>query len=436
MRIERNSDILLINMPMDRVLNNREEHSVESSMPPLGLMYIYSYLKKNNYSISFIDLAVEIFDIHELYEKIQYVNPKIVGISTYGESWNSQLLISKKIKELIPSVKIVAGGHGATFSYEDLLNTQVIDYVIAGEGENGFNRLADYIIKGESDLDSIPGLIYKKGEGFIINNNNRMLDLDELPFPDRDILDLETYSYPYTISTARGCPGRCIFCSSHAFWGNKVTMRSPESIIEEIKHLYFKYSMKSFFIVDDTFTLLPKRTMEFCNKLLEFSEAEGINFKWGCESRADVVSDELLQLMKKVGCNMIQFGMESGNNEVLKKINKNVRYEQIENAVKIAYKYGISTNVSIIIGHHVDTRKTVEETLEKAKFLKENYKANVIFSINTPYPGTELRKILDDNNVKLLVKNNAQLRVDRPSFETSLLSANEIRKYFMISQNI
>lgn len=436
MKIVKNSDVLLINVPLDRTIKYREEPSTLSSMPPLGQLYIATYLQKQGYRVSFIDLAVELFKMNQFVEAILKSNPKIVGFATYVESWKIQNILVEKIKEILPDTVIIGGGHCATFEYSKMLDLG-FDYLIRGEGEIAFLEICDLKIKNKKmDASTISGLVYKENGTLQINEIHRIKDLDALPYPNRSFLNLTRYSYPFTISTARGCPGRCIFCSSHAFWGNEVVMRSASNIYHEVVELYKQYFMKEFFIVDDTFTVMPKRTKEFCNLITIFQKEHNLIFSWGCESRVDIVNKELLDAMQEAGCTMIQFGMESGNDEILKSIKKRVTYDQIYNAVALANECGIKTNVSIMIGHHEDTSNTIEETLAKAKSLQDEFDANIIFSINTPYPGTELRENLGTYGAKLLISDNSKLRVDRPSMKIRNVEVNKLRQYYDMAERI
>ena len=131
-----------------------------------------------------------------------------------------------------------------------------------------------------------------------------------------------------------------------------------------------------------------------------------------------------------------QFGMESGNDEILKTINKHITFQQVYNAVKIASKYHINTNVSIMLGHHKDTCDTIEETLKKAKLLQDKFGSNILFAINTPYPGTELRKNLEEYEAELIVPDNSKLRVDRPGMKIKHVEVNKIRQYYDIAERM
>lgn len=432
MKIKANTDVLLINVPLDRTLIKREEYSKLASMPPLGMLYIISSLESAGFTVSFIDLTVEMFDKNEFQSSMQTMQPKIVAISTYVESWRIQNSLAMKIKQMYPNSIVVAGGYCATFTYQEMLETGYYDYIIRGEGEFAYVSLCQYLLRHEGIINDVQNLIYVHDGKVIKNKFERITELERLPIPDREVLDMNSYSYPFTISTARGCPGRCIFCSANGFWGDKIVMRSPENIVSEIRREYLKFGMKYFFIIDDTFTLNIKRTFRFCDLLDELAEELEVNFVWGCESRVDVIreDDQLLKRMKKAGCNMIQFGMESGNDEVLKTLRKNITYAQVYQAVQKAYEADLNINVSFMIGHHSDTLDTIEETLQKAVDLKKKFHANMLFSINTPYPGTELRNNLEKLGVKLIENDFSRLKMNDTAISTSNLTANDIRKAF------
>lgn len=427
----KNIDILLINVPTSRKYKKDLVNII--SMPPLGLMYIASSLQKAGYTTEIVDMSVEFFKKEEFIEKITEANPKVIGVSTFVESWSAMKLVAKIIKDVLPSVPIVGGGACADFCYEQVLQELGFDYVIFGEGENVFVNLCDSLIRKNKTIYAVDGLAYVEDGNLVLTNKNpRIKILDELPFPNRDLINMEKYVYPITISTSRGCPGQCVFCSSRSFWGKEIYFRSPENILLEVLEIEQRYNTNMFFIIDDTFTISTQRAITFCNLLLN----SGKKFIWGCESRADVVSEELLTTLYEAGCRKIQFGMESGNNDILKKIGKKVTIEQIENAVKLASKIGFDINVSFIIGHSFDTHETVQQTIDMALKLMDKYKANVFGSINTPYPGTDLYKNAEAYGVELLTEDWNKYTMDNAIINTSNLKAGEIRKYYQDFVNV
>ena len=425
-------DVLLLILPTGTWYMKKFAES--NSMPPLGIMYIGAYLKENGYSVKLIDLAVENLNEDQFSKIIGEYTPFIIGMSTYNESWKVQKVLCKKIKEQFPNVIIAAGGAFATFCYEQILNESMTDFVMRGEGEYAFCQLCDNLIrKTRSDFD-IKGLCYKNENGSLVINGDvdRIKDLDKLPFPDRTLIKQENYILPYTISTSRGCPGQCIFCSSKSFWGKSVIMRSAQSVFDEVMDIYTRYGSNIFYITDDTFTASKKRCLEFCKMLSE----SGISFVWGCESRADVIDEEFIKILYESGCHKIQFGMESADNEILSKIKKHVTIEQIENAVICAAKYNMHIQVSYIIGHAFDTEETVKKTISFAKHLSDDYGARVVCSVNTPFPGTEQYERRDELGIEIKTSEWEKYLLNSPIINTKHLTINQLRYYLGEGQKL
>lgn len=425
-------DVLLLNLPTGTWYKKKLAEG--NSMPPLGIMYIGTYLKKNNYTVKIIDLAVENLDENQFFQAIEECNPSIIGMSTYNEAWNVQKILCRRIKQKYPNIIIAAGGAFATFCYEQVLNESMTDFVLRGEGEYVFCQLCDCLLCGKLKKENIKGLCYKNKEGSVIANANveRIKNLDQLPFPDRSLIKKEKYVLPYTISTSRGCPGQCIFCSSKSFWGKSVIMRSAENVYKEVMDIYEKYGANIFYITDDTFTASKKRCLEFCEMLRQ----SGISFVWGCESRADVINEEFIRILYESGCHKIQFGMESADNEILQRIKKHVTIEQIENAVMCAAKYNMHIQVSYIVGHAFDTEETVKKTISFAKHLSDDYGARVVCSVNTPFPGTEQYEKRKELGIEIKTDEWEKYLLNSPIINTKHLSINQLRYYLGEGQKL
>lgn len=425
-------DVLLLNLPTGTWYKKKLAEG--NSMPPLGIMYIGTYLKKNNYTVKIIDLAVENLDENQFFQAIEECNPSIIGMSTYNEAWNVQKILCRRIKQKYPNIIIAAGGAFATFCYEQVLNESMTDFVLRGEGAYVFCQLCDCLLRGKLKKENIKGLCYKNKEGSVIANANveRIKNLDQLPFPDRSLIKKEKYVLPYTISTSRGCPGQCIFCSSKSFWGKSVIMRSAENVYKEVMDIYEKYGANIFYITDDTFTASKKRCLEFCEMLRQ----SGISFVWGCESRADVINEEFIRILYESGCHKIQFGMESADNEILQRIKKHVTIEQIENAVMCAAKYNMHIQVSYIVGHAFDTEETVKKTISFAKHLSDDYGARVVCSVNTPFPGTEQYEKRKELGIEIKTDEWEKYLLNSPIINTKHLSINQLRYYLGEGQKL
>ncbi|MCX6760318.1 MAG: radical SAM protein, partial [Candidatus Nealsonbacteria bacterium] len=316
----------------------------------------------------------------EVRENIKKFNPDILGISMFTGAYKSAKITAQIAKEINPNLKTVVGGPHPTLCAEGTLKNEEFDYAVVGEGEFVFLDLAS-----GKPLSDINGLVYKKG-GKIIKNPERefIADLDSLPFPARNLfLDKGENINFGNIATGRGCPYACRFCASPKIWKRKVRLRSADNVIKEIEEMISKYNQKSISFVDDTFTLIKNRAMEICRKIID----KKLNIEWRCDTRADHLDDELVDLMKKAGCVCIRLGVESGSDKVLKLMNKMATKDQLRKAANLVKKYGISLTVYLMAGFPGETDEDLKETIDFAKELEADYYS---LGIVSPYYGTDI----------------------------------------------
>jgi len=261
-------------------------------------------------------------------------------------------------------------------------------------------------LESESKLSHVKGITYRSG-GKIVSNPGRPLieNIDDIPFPAWHLLKMDSYfrltariltgKNGFSMITSRGCPGRCKFCDTHIVWTRKYRARSPTNVVDEIEQLHDRYNIGFMVFVDDTFIVNKKRAIEICNQIIE----RGIDIKWECAGRVNLVNKEILAKMKEAGCNTIYYGIESGSQEVLDYINKGITLEQAKNAIKITKKAGIGTSAFFMIGFPSETEEDVKKTIEFNKRLPLD--EHDTFSILTPFPGTELYKIMKDEGLLL-----------------------------------
>lgn len=197
-------------------------------------------------------------------------------------------------------------------------------------------------------------------------------------------------------------------------------------------HIYNKYNQTIIYFADDTFTLNKKRAIEFCEKI----KKKNIDFLFGFESRADVLDDSFLHTLYDAGFKKIQIGLESADNEILKRLKKRVTIEQIENGIRLAAKYNMHISVSYIIGHAFDTKETIAKTLDFVKYIKEKYNAYTMVSVNTPFPGTEQYVKAKELGIKILSNDWDNYRLNYPMISTNNLSLEELKKEFEWAQHI
>ncbi|MBU2473004.1 MAG: radical SAM protein [Patescibacteria group bacterium] len=362
--------------------------------PPLGLMSLATSLRNSGHFPKILDYLIENFNQDSLFNDIQKVD--LIGITSVSPHINNALNLARLIKKKFPDKIIVLGGaHASLLPQETIENNPFIDFLIRGEGEIRIIQLIEYI-QGQIKLKELDGIVFKK-DGKIINLQPKKFiqNLDNLPMPAYDLIPFKKYSLylqsqfqpAITMLTSRGCPFNCIYCSKPVF-GSSIRTRSPKSILEEIIFLKKNYNIKEIIFYDDSFTLKKEKITKFCQLIIE----NNIKINWKCETRVNLVDQELLNLMKKAGCYMICYGIESGNQKILDILKKGITLEQIEKAIIITKKAKIKILGYFMIGIPQETEKNIKETINFAKKLNPDYAQ---FSIATAYPGTELYQIAE-----------------------------------------
>lgn len=338
--------------------------------PPLGILYIASYLQKKGINVKVIDGFIESLKFKELINKILTDKPFIVGFSAMTCQINSVIKISKKLKKINPSLIIAVGGSHISSTKQELFNfTKDIDYLFYGECEREFYKF----IKNYPNIRDIKGLIYKNNGKIIINDMpDSIKDLDNLPNPNYDFIKIKKYdgyfakSLPIaSLMASRGCSFRCGFCDAYATHGRCLRLRSPKNIVDEMEEKNKKYNIKQFMFQDSTFTLNKKWVYEICKKLNE----RKLKFKWSCNTRVDMVDEDLLKTMKKSGCYIVLFGIESGSQRILDFIHKGTTISKIKNAIKLCKKVGLKTAGYFIFGFPTETEEDAQKTLDLIKEL-------------------------------------------------------------------
>jgi anaerobic magnesium-protoporphyrin IX monomethyl ester cyclase len=368
------------------------------SVLPLGLAYIGAVLEKAGHSVKVLDYQLpEVTNealIGELKSGYDAVGISITTLTSYS-GYN----IAKMIKENSPKTVVIAGGpHTIALGEAVIDECKDVDYFVYGEGEMTIVELLAAIGSG-IDPKSVNGIGFMSKEGKVVTKPREMIEkLDDLPLPAYHLFDVQSYRpvagmfkrLPFAnIMTSRGCPFNCAFCNK-LVWGYKMRMRSPKNIIEEVKLLREKYGVREIAFFDDTFTMDKNRVIELCNLLRE--SAPGLI--WKCSTRVDSISPELLKQMKAAGCYSIGFGLESGNQDMLNRINKGITLEQSRSAIKMAKKAGLETRAYFMLNLPGDTKETTEQTIKFSRELDPDF---VDFEITHPYPNTNLWKSIEND---------------------------------------
>lgn len=407
--------ILLVNAPV----TVRNPHARLS--PPLGLAYIASALMAEGHRVSAIDLNMSGLDHDRLAGIIQRAQPDIVGISAMTETVTNGLAVARTVKSVDTGITVVMGGAHPTILPLEVLAEDAVDFIVMGAGERAMVELASTLSGNGPAFADIAGLGHKTPD-MHVNERGALIHPDSLPLPARDLFPIEFYQEPYNVLTATGsCPYRCPFCSASAVWEGRRNARSPGNVVEELRILQRDHGVDYVFFSDDIFTLDKKWVYE----LLEEMKTLDFPMMWGCATRADLVDPELLHTMAVGGCQGIQYGVESGSQQILDTV-KHIKKERVLEAVSAAVAEGIEIACSFMVPFPDDTLETIAETGEFMREIAEA-PAKVLLNYTCPFPGTYFREHAGELGLTILATTWAEYDAKHLVMETRNLSAAQIQ---------
>lgn len=378
---------------------NKESLTV---VPPLGLGYLATSIRKDGYKVKILDCVKEKIIPEDFLQTLKKEKPDLVGITVFS----SDLVVTKEYLEKVKTfdkriITIVGGPHPSAMPSECFdFYGNLLDFAFAGEAELGFPILIKHLNKSNKVspdiLKTIPGLVWKKDQKTISNKPQYPTNLDKLGFPSWDLIKPETYPhapiggfarrFPVAyILTSRSCPFNCTFCAAKSIHGFTFRRKSLAEVIKEVTYLIRQRGIKEIHILDDNFTLSKEFVKEFCEAKIR----EKLDFSWNCSNgiRLDRIDEETLKLMKKAGCYSVAVGIESGSDRILKHMKKNLTKSYIKKQVDLIRKVGIETTGLFILGYPAETRKDILQTISFAKSLNLTKAA---FSVFRPLPGSEM----------------------------------------------
>ena len=363
-------------------------------IPHMGLAYLAAVAREEGVRVGTFLGQMQEEPLLTFRECLRRTLPDLVCFSAPTLKIRQAAFLAEEAKSLHGPVRTVIGGwHVTALPTQTMEEFPAFDLAVYGEGEHTLPQLIATLLRGRTDLDGVRGLVWRKGEEVRQTAPRGFLgDLDALPRPAWDLFSVER-SVPmyrkaakgrrdYPLMTARGCPYHCLFCKSMT--GHKVRTRSVEGVLDEYEQGVRDYACDAVQFYDESFTVLPERARELCEQMLRRRIHE--KSFWNCASRADGVSRELVFLMKRAGCRVIQFGLESGNQEILDKNRKSLRLEQSRNAVQWCREAGILSDVSFILGLPYENRTTLGKTIDFSFRLDPDF---VSYFTLVPFPATE-----------------------------------------------
>lgn len=354
-------------------------------------------LRDAGYTVKYLHCPTMRLDLATTCTRIDEEAPFAIVIMVEHINYNVAQAVSNHAKN--NGVKVIWVGPFVTALHENEIKKECVDYILRHEWDYSVRDLIKAISNGSS-LSSVAGLTWKNESGEVQVNAavGRIEDLDSLPIPAYDLLDLSKFyesvfvRFPAaTMITSRGCPFNCIYCSyPQTIYSHKYHAMSPQRVLKEIKYLVNDLGVKEIRIDDDTFDINKTRVIDICKLLVE----EKLDFTFSVQCRPQLMTDEEAKWLKKAGCRMVLYGVESGNDEVLKKIRKSTTKDEIRRGVTIAKKYGIDVLNCVMLGFYWDTKESVEDTIKFAFELNAEFTQ---VSAPTPLPGTDYYQLLDEN---------------------------------------
>ena len=432
-----NPRIMLIEPPAvskfgnQRIFGGNGSNKSDFRKPPLDLMMISGYLRKEGFDNMLLDFNASRKTINDVENNIRRISPDIVLFSTSTCTIYSDLHVAKIAKKVSPSITTVAiGTHVMALPEETFMESESLDALVYS---SEWEQASLNIVKNISNLNSAKGIYFRKATGEIVKTEFQppIANLDDLGFPSHDKLEKELYRDPTTrrfpktmVMGQKACINNCIFCCQPAFFGApRLRKRSVAHFIEELKWVQ-ELGFREVMFNDATLTA----DMDWATELFEEMLKKKIDLVWNCSTRAKCIvpAPEILKLMKRAGCHTVMIGLESANETVLKNIRKNVTPEEVRIATDLVRKTGMDVLVFAVIGFPGETKESILETISFLKSLNATY---ITLGIAVPVPGTDFYKYIEENGYLLTKDWSNYDPIKKPVFSYPHLSADEIAYY-------
>jgi anaerobic magnesium-protoporphyrin IX monomethyl ester cyclase len=372
---------------------------VDYQYPIIGLAYLAAVLEKDGHQVMVIDCPPQHLTYKNIDQEIGRFQPDIVGITSVTATFKSALKVAQNTKQTCPQATVVLGGPHVTIGDDQfLLQHPEVDVVVKGEGEQTIVELSRYL-SGQRVLNDISGIAFRNN-GQVVRTANRpcIQNLDDLPYPAYHYFPLIKYRIFKKIGvpmlTSRGCGSGCSFCLVPHIAGNNFRARTPASVVNELEYIKSRYQVDFVTFNDEIFTYDKKRVLDICSGIKQLR----INVPWDCQTRVDLVSKDLLHAMKEANCQLINFGVESANQNILNAMGKGTTVQQNATAIRMAKEAGLSVTVSLLLGYPGESDHTIHQTID---FIKRTEPDDLYLFLATPFPSTQLHDAVGDLGWKM-----------------------------------
>lgn len=439
------------------LLNNVSEYSFIE--PNIGLLYIAGELHRNGYEIEYIDCSVidlnvrkkngrsiTIDDIEEYIKKVPKDMLQIVAISHMTVNYGWALKIADLIKKINSKNIVVLGGVHASFDYETIIREQKsVDFVSIGEGEKTIVELADTYYRHSEDgfyaedYKKVKGIAFRDNDNkvFVTKAREFISDLDSIAYPFYDIYPQEVLdNVMIRVITSRGCSNNCSFCVPSKMF-NKLRFRKVECVVDEIEYYYYRYGWRLYMVGDLNFLSHYEYAKQFCDELIR----RKLDIRWICQSRVDLIDEEITHMMRKAGCIMICLGIESADQNILDNSNKMITTSRCIEACWQVKKAGIRLYTYWVFGLPGETHDSAHSTIKLLRYFIEQKLVDLTHcTVCVPYPGTDLYNHPEKYGIKILHNNYEHywlncdyMGTGLPVIETEELSRYEIYAYWQMA---
>ncbi len=385
--------VALVYPPYGPVRNDPGIKTVKENygiFPSLSLLYVAGILEKAGCEVLFIDAHAEELTIDETVARLKRFSPDYVGYTITTYLFFQTMDWIKAIKDLVPVPTIVGGVHLSIYPRETL-GYDAVDYAVTGEAEHALPELLAALTSG-NDLSAVRGVAFRKPNGeIIVTPKAPDCDVNEAPFPARQLIDnslyysfISKYKNFSCFITSRGCPYKCIFCEQ----GSKpFRARSPNNVVDELELCHHEYGIREFDFFDSSFTIRKDRVIAICDEI----KRRKLDIVWAARTRVDCITEDVLKAMRSAGCSRIYYGIESGNREILATLKKSTSLDMYRDVISRTRANGIHTFGYFMVGNPYETEATVRQTIRLALSLDLDYAQ---FSKVTPMPATEMYTLL------------------------------------------
>jgi len=397
-------DVLLINPPQHLERASDDSDTFMGAIEPLGLLYLAGALLKAGFEVAVLDALPEGSSTEEILAKAEALQPLVVGLTGVTSNGHVLFHLGKALRARLPGAKVVFGNLHASFFHEFYLKNGCADFIFHGEAEESLAKAVRMLKQGRNPL-GIPG-VTGMDNGRVCGNPEPqyMMDLDLLPIPARHLVPMEKYGDFQTSNnlfvsrkgektrfmfSSRGCIYDCTFCVCHD--DRRFRVRSSRNVVDEMEELKTRYDTAHINFLDSVFVGKKERVFELCKEIKE----RRLNISFVIEGHVNLVSPEMLRALKEAGCYGVYFGLESGNDEVLRTVRKGFRVQRVRESIRWTREAGLKAAAYFMLGMPGETVKSMQDTVDLALSLPLDLAQ---FSIMVPYPGSEIYETLSQNN--------------------------------------